>query len=180
MRNQVYCLFTTSIPNELTLTESTLGFIHIPYNHYPQIINSQRRLHIHNIDTISHHSLSLEYILNTKVTSDNTIRHNFICKPEDCYPVLSITSKVSQRHVCLKSLQRMLVALTELNSSLLSMYAVCLVLFAITCYLLDISFVNCGILQHCSSLVIQKNRKHKRSCQSVWTVNSHKILYRQS
>lgn len=74
----------------------------------------------------------------------------------------------------------MLVALTELNSSLLSMYAGCSVLFAITCYLFDISFVNCGIFQHCSSLGIWKNRKYKRSCQSVWTVNSHKILYRQS
>lgn len=137
-------------------------------------------MHIHNVDTVSHHSLSPGYILNTKVTSDNTMRHYLICKSEDCYPVQSITSKVSQWHVCLKSLQRMLVALTELNSSLLSMYAVCSVLFAITCYLFDISFVNCGILQCCSSLITRKNRKHKRSCQSVWTVNSHKILYRQS
>lgn len=137
-------------------------------------------MHIHNVDNVSHHSLSPEYILNTKVNSDNTTRHYFICKPEDCYPVQSIMSKVSQWHVCLKSLQRMLVALTELNSSLLSMYAVCSVLFAITCYLFDISFVNRGIFQHYSSLAIRKNRKHKRSCQSVWTVNSHEILYRQS
>lgn len=131
-------------------------------------------MHIHNVDTVSHHSLSPEYILNTeKVASDNTMRHYFICKPEDCCPVQSVTSKVSQWHVCLKSLQRMLVASTELNSSLLSLYAVCSVLFAITaCYLLDMSFVSCGVFQHCSSLAIQKNRKHKGSCQSVWTVNS--------
>lgn len=120
-------------------------------------------MHIHNVDTASHHSLSPEYILNTeKVTSDNTMRHYFICKPEDCCPVQSITSKVSQWHVCLKSLQGMLVALKELNSSLLSLYSVCLVLFAITtCYLFDMSFVSCGVCQHCSSLAIWKNRKQK-------------------
>lgn len=138
-------------------SQKTLRFSHILYSHYPYSINSQKWLHNHDV---SHHSLGPDYILNTKVISDDTMRHYFICKPEDCYPMQPITCKVSQWHVCLKSLQRMLVASTELTCSLLSMFAVCSVLFAITRYLFDISFVNCGIFQHCSSLAIQRNRKH--------------------